>query len=151
MSFHFFAFLLGRVAKKTRLHFCGVKWQKLWGILCFRASMIIPRKWQQIESFFSYNHIIAGVCSGILRLTKMGHSKWGFAAHARHVLDRSVRRPEMHLVSISAGCHWLRDLLTGSTPNTSLSHAWQLQTGCPGRPNAAEQLIIKRCYGCWSI
>jgi hypothetical protein len=32
------------VAKKPRLHFWGVKWQKLWGILCFRASMKIPRK-----------------------------------------------------------------------------------------------------------
>ena len=44
LSFPVFAFLLRRVAKKTRLHFCRVKWQKMWGILCFRASMIIPRK-----------------------------------------------------------------------------------------------------------
>ena len=75
----FFAFLLRRVAKKTRLHFCGVKWQKLWGILCFRAN----------REFFYH---ITRVCSGILSLTKMGHSKWGFSAHARCFVQNSKSR-----------------------------------------------------------
>jgi hypothetical protein len=97
----------------------------------------------------------------------MGHSKWGFAAHARCFVQNSKLRlafffqtsafghskfqtaaickwqmnhnrtihkswwcyrssclgqisstPLQHLVSISAGCHWLRDLLTGSTPKS---------------------------------
>jgi hypothetical protein len=74
-----FAFLLRRVAKKTRLHFCGVKWQKLWGILCFRAN----------REFFYH---ITRVCSGILSLTKMGHSKWGFSAHARCFVQNSKSR-----------------------------------------------------------
>ena len=42
--FNFLHFCWNVVAKKPRLHFWGVKWQKLWGILCFRASMKIPRK-----------------------------------------------------------------------------------------------------------
>ena len=42
--FIFLHFCWDVLQKKTRLHFCGVKWQKMWGILCFRASMIIPRK-----------------------------------------------------------------------------------------------------------
>jgi hypothetical protein len=40
----FFAFLLRHVAKTTRLHFCGVKWEKTVGIIFYRASMTITGK-----------------------------------------------------------------------------------------------------------
>ena len=38
--------------KKTRLHFCGVKCEKLSGILCFRASMINSSKITGNRNFF---------------------------------------------------------------------------------------------------
>ena len=88
LSFHFFI-LLRSVAKKIRRHFCGVKWQKLWGILCFRASMIIP--WKKTANRYFLNRI-TWVCSGILSLTHMGHSKWSLFKRQNRGWERANQR-----------------------------------------------------------